>query len=78
MIGDDEKFREWIDTLEEDVVQVEYGYERGEFAVYPELWRALYDEGLTPSQAFKRALDDYGKHRREEERHNRERQGQRR
>lgn len=50
------KFDAWIDTLEEDVVQGEYGYERGEFAVYPEHWRALYREGLTPSQAFARAL----------------------
>jgi hypothetical protein len=49
-------FDEWIDTLEEDVVQGEYGYEQGEFTVYPEHWRALFDEGLTPSQAFDRAL----------------------
>lgn len=54
---DDDAFDEWITTLREEVIQGEYGYEEGEFAVHPELWRGLYDEGLTPAQAFKRALD---------------------
>jgi hypothetical protein len=49
-------FDEWVSTLEEDVVQGEYGYEPGEFTVYPEHWRPLFNEGLTPSQAFDRAL----------------------
>jgi hypothetical protein len=53
----DEAYRDWIETLETDVIQDEFGYERGEFTVYPELWRSLYDEGLTPRQAWQRALD---------------------
>lgn len=55
----DEAFDAWIDTLNDDVVQGEYGYEPGEFTVYPELWRPLYDEGLSPAAAFKRALDAF-------------------
>jgi hypothetical protein len=62
------KFDRWIDELREDVVQGEYGYEPGEFTVYPDAWRALYKEGLTPSQAFKRALDAFADARREEDR----------
>ena len=53
----DAAFREWMDTLNEDVIQGEYGYERGEFTAFPDLWHPLYVEGLTPAQAFKRALD---------------------
>jgi hypothetical protein len=34
-----EGFDTWIDALTDDVVQDEYGYEPGEYAVYPE-WRA--------------------------------------
>lgn len=60
-------FDDWIDVLTEDVIQNEYGYERGEFAVYPEHWRPLYTEGLTPSQAFKRALDGFAEVRAQEE-----------
>ena len=54
---EDEKFQEWIRSLDEDVIQAEYGYERGEFNVTPALWHPLYVEGLTPADAFKRALD---------------------
>ena len=61
----DERFDAWIRELDEDVIQREYGYERGEFAVYPEHWRAMFDEGLTPGQAFKRALDASAEARRE-------------
>jgi hypothetical protein len=50
-------FEAWIRTLDEDVIQGEFGYERGEYDVFPELWRPLYDEGLTPMQAWQRALD---------------------
>ena len=50
-------FDEWIAELDEEVIQGEYGYERGEFDVFPEQWRPLFDRGLTPSQAFKCALD---------------------
>jgi hypothetical protein len=53
------KFDRWVDELREDVVQGEYGYEPGEFTVYPDEWRPLYKEGLTPSQAFCRALDAF-------------------
>ena len=56
-------FDDWIDVLREDVVQGEYGYERGEFTVYPELWRGLFDLGMTPSQAFAHALDAYAENR---------------
>jgi len=51
------KFRAWIHELDEDVIQGDYGYERGEFTVYPDHWRAMFREGLTPQQAFQRALD---------------------
>ena len=60
----EERFDEWIRELEEDVVQGEYGYEPGEFTVYPASWRHLYDEGLTPLQAWTRALDAFGEERR--------------
>lgn len=54
---------EWITTLKEDVIQEEYGYEPGEFDVAPAMWHGLYAEGLTPSEAFRRALDDFREHR---------------
>jgi hypothetical protein len=62
-VDDGNNFESWIAVLREDVIQEEYGYEPGEFDVFPEMWRGLYDEGLSPSQAFKRALDDFGKQR---------------
>ena len=61
--SDEAHFRDWIVRLREDVIQEEYGYEPGEFDVYPEMWRGIYAEGLTPSAAFRRALDDFAKHR---------------
>ena len=61
-------FDDWINELREDVVQGEYGYEEGEFSVYPDLWRPLFDEGLTPKQAFCRALGAHAEARREEDR----------
>lgn len=57
-------FENWIRILDEDVIQGEYGYERGEFEVFPDRWRPLYDEGITPAQAFKRALDGHEAERR--------------
>ena len=66
-------FDQWIETLEEDVVQGEYGYEPGEFTVYPDLWRAAFDEGLTPSQAFDRALKAADDARKERDREAKER-----
>lgn len=60
-------FDAWIDSLNEDVVQDEYGYEPGEFTVYPEEWRPFFDEGLTPSAAFRRALDAFADDRRRQD-----------
>lgn len=60
-------FDDWIEELDVGVIQDEYGYERGEFAVYPEHWRPMWREGLSPSAAFKRALDAHADARREEE-----------
>ena len=55
----DDAYDAWINSLYEDVIHGEYGYEPGEFTVYPAMWRHLYDEGLTPAHAFRRALDAY-------------------
>ena len=56
-LEDDEPFDIWIGELEQEVIQGSYGYEPGEFTVYPDMWRPLFDEGITPAEAFKRALD---------------------
>jgi hypothetical protein len=50
-------YERWIEELERDVVQGEFGYEPGEFTVYPDAWRSLYENGLSPRDAFQRALD---------------------
>jgi len=50
-------FEAWLQTFEEDVVQTEYGYEPGEFTVYPDDWRQAWEDGLTPSAAFRRACE---------------------
>lgn len=63
----DPKFEAWITELDEDVIQDEFGYEPGEFTVYASHWRELYDEGLTPRQAWQRALDGHRNARREED-----------
>lgn len=62
------RFSKWIETLEEDVIQGEYGYEPGEFTVYPDLWRPAYKEGLTPSRAFAKSLDAFAEERAAEDR----------
>lgn len=49
-------FDAWLVELEEDVIEGRYGYEPGEFTVFPELWRPMFDQGLTPEDAFVRAL----------------------
>ncbi|MGI9489161.1 MAG: hypothetical protein ACR2RF_25400 [Geminicoccaceae bacterium] len=54
---DNECYDSWLNELREDVIEGEYGYELGEFNVYANLWWPLYEEGLTPQQAFRRALD---------------------
>ena len=56
-MGTRRNFGSWLAELEEDVIQGDYGYEPGEFTVYPEDWRDMYRRGLTPQQAFRRALD---------------------
>ena len=61
----DEKFREWIRALDEDVIRGAYGYEPGEFTVYAEHWHDHYRQGLTPQQSFKRALDAFAEDRRQ-------------
>mgnify|MGYP001055811436 CR=1 FL=1 len=67
MSGKLRNFDDWISELEEDVVQGEYGYERGEFTVYPEDWRPSWRRGLTPSQAFQSACDALTEARRQED-----------
>lgn len=62
-----EAYSEWIRTLDEDVIQDEFGYEPGEFTVYTTHWSDLYEEGLTPREAWQRALDGFAAKRREEE-----------
>lgn len=57
----------WLHELEEDVIQGEYGYERGEFTVYSTHWAELYLRGLTPAEAWRRALDGYANQRKAEE-----------
>jgi hypothetical protein len=60
-------FREWIRQLDEDVIQGEYGYEPGEFTVYTSHWYPLFKEGLTPQQAWQRALDGFAQKRHDDE-----------
>lgn len=59
----DRDFDAWIRELEEDVIEGEYGFERGEFTVFPEHWRPMFRKGLTPQQAYRRALDAFAKKR---------------
>lgn len=51
------QFREWILKLDEEVIQGEFGFEPGEYSVYTEHWYPLFREGLTPREAWQRALD---------------------
>lgn len=61
------EYERWLEELERDVIQAEYGYEPGEFTVYADHWVEMYERGLTPLAAFQRALDAYADARREEE-----------
>lgn len=61
---DSDPFGKWARVLEIEVIQDGFGYEPGEFTVYPEHWRPMFDEGLTPLQAWTRALDAWGDERR--------------
>lgn len=49
-------FDRWIDELRDDVIQGEYGHKKGEYTVCPEVWRALFEQGMTPAEAFRSAL----------------------
>ena len=54
-------YREWLIDLETNVIQDErkFGCEPGEFTVYMTYWAPLYEEGLSPRQAWQRALDGF-------------------
>lgn len=58
--GDDwtDDYLTWLTVLEDDVIIDEFGYERGEFAVYPEAWASLYEDGLAPRDAWVRRMPD--------------------
>jgi len=66
--GPDAHYRAWLDTLCKDVIKEEFGYEPGEFTVFPSEWHALYAEGLTPRQAWQRAMDAFAAERLERDR----------
>ena len=51
------KFDSWLAELECEVIQGEFGYEPGEFTVYPSEWYPLYQRGLSPHEAWQRAFD---------------------
>lgn len=59
-------FDDWLDELE-TVILPDFGFEEGEFTVFPEMWRSLYDRKMTPRDAFHLALDAHRKARREED-----------
>lgn len=67
----EDKFREWLRALDEGVIQGEFGYEPGEFTLYSSHWRPLFDEGLTPQEAWQRAMDGFANARREKDREER-------
>lgn len=60
---ENDAFDEWIRELQEDVIQGQYGYEEGEFDVYSGHCWPLYEEGLTPLEAWKRALQAFKENR---------------
>jgi hypothetical protein len=49
-------YERWIEELERDVVQGEFGYEPGEFTVYADHWVEMYERDLTPLAAFAEVL----------------------
>lgn len=61
------KFGEWLRILDDDVIQGEFGYEPGEFTVYSSHWEPLFKEGLTPREAWQRALDGFAQKRRDDD-----------
>lgn len=66
-MSESEEFEMWIGILDEEVIQGEFGYERGEFTVYPDHWLPLYREGLSPLQAWQRAMEAHAHWRAEED-----------
>jgi hypothetical protein len=58
-MSNSQRFEEWLRELDEDVIQGEYGYEPGEFTVYPDLWMPAFKAGQTPREAFDGALEAY-------------------
>jgi hypothetical protein len=52
-------YHNWLTELAEDVIEDEFGYDPGEFAVYSGHWWELYNAGLTPREAWLRALDGH-------------------
>ena len=60
-VGPDDAYEAWLHELEQGVIQGEFGYERGEFTVYPALWHPLYSQGMTPEQAWLHALNAVAK-----------------
>jgi hypothetical protein len=63
-----ETFDDWICELDEEIIQGGYGYERGEFTVYPELWRPAFIAGQTPREAFEASLKAYDDERKRRDR----------
>lgn len=56
---EEHNFDDWVEELELDVIQGEYGYEPGGFTVFPAMWFGKFNRGLTPSEAFAEALRDH-------------------
>lgn len=56
---EDDSYNNWLTELAEDVIEDEFDYKPGEFAIYLSHWRELYDAGLTPRDAWLRALDGH-------------------
>jgi len=62
-----EAYLTWLRDLEERVIQEVHGYEPGEFSVYPESWAQMYEDGLTPDAAWRRAMEAHAQARRDED-----------
>jgi len=56
LVASDRDFDTWIEELRVDVIEREFGYVPGEFGICPEDWRQLFRDGLTPYEAFRRAM----------------------
>ncbi len=58
------RYEMWLRDLDEGVIQGEYGYEDGEFSVFPSHWLKLYSDGHTPEEAWLIALAAHGEQQR--------------